>query len=345
MRSLRWVRQVVKRHKTIPVFVPHLGCPQDCLFCDQKKITGTQSMVTPERVRALIRIGASHKKPGEHLEIGFFGGSFTGIASRLQEDLLTPAQEARQMGILDGIRLSTRPDYIDEQVLDRLQAFGVTTVELGAQSMDDEVLALSRRGHTAAQTEEAARKIKERGLGLGLQMMTGLPGDTLAKTLDTAGRFKALGPACVRIYPTLVIRDTALADAYGKGSYTPLSVDEAVDRCRQLYHIFTAARIDVIRMGLLNVKKEDVLAGPYHPSFGELVLSAVCYDRLKEAMKDCTAKEIGIRVHPAYASVLCGHKRKNILRLKEAFGLKSVQLLQTDTIARGSFEIVPLTKS
>jgi len=345
MRSLRWVRQVAKKHKTIPVFVPHLGCPQDCLFCNQKKITGTQSMVTPERVRELIRIGASYKKPGEKLEIGFFGGSFTGIAEEIQEALLAPACEARQEGILDGIRLSTRPDYIDERVLDRLLAYRVTTVELGAQSMDDEVLALAKRGHTAAQTEESARKIKERGLGLGLQMMTGLPGDTIEKTLFTARCFEALAPDCVRLYPTLVIRDTALAELYQSGGYTPLDVEEAVDRCRQLYHIFAAAHIDVIRMGLLNMKKEDVLAGPYHPSFGELVLSAVCYDHLKEAMKGRAEKEIVVRVHPAYTSVLCGHKRSNLLQLEEDFGLKTIKLLQTDSIPHGSFEILPLTKS
>jgi len=332
---------MVKKHKTIPVFVPHLGCPQDCLFCDQKKITGEIKQVTAERVRELIRIGASHKKAGEKLEIGFFGGSFTGIPEKDQKALLTPAFEAKSDGLLDGIRLSTRPDYINDRILERLQAFGVTCVELGAQSMDDEVLTLARRGHTAAQTEAAAQAIKASGIDLGLQMMTGLPGDTLEKTLHTAERFLAMEPTCVRIYPTVVIRGTALAQLYEQGDYTPLTVEEAVERCRQLYHMFADRQIDIIRMGLLNMKQEDILAGPYHPSFGELVLSAACYDKLAEALQGYSGKTVQIGVHPAYVSVLCGHKRKNLLRLEQEFGFQEIKLLQTEKIERGSFAILP----
>lgn len=332
---------MIKKHKTIPVFVPHLGCPQDCLFCNQKKITGELKQVTEERVRELIRIGASHKKKGEKLEIGFFGGSFTGISAQVQEELLAPALEAKNDGLLDGIRLSTRPDYINQEVLERLLAFGVTTVELGAQSMDDAVLSRAKRGHTAEQTIKAAEMIKKSGLGLGLQMMVGLPEDTKDKSLQTARKFCALEPECVRIYPTLVIKDTALAELWQNGDYQSLSIDEAVDICREVYHMFEEKDIEVIRMGLLNMQAEDVLAGPYHPSFGELVLSAVCYDKIKAALAGYKAPVLHMQAHPSFVSVICGHRRKNILRLKEEFGFKEVKVLQAEHIKRGTFEILP----
>ena len=172
-----------------------------------------------------------------------------------------------------------------------------------------------------------------------MQMMTGLPGDTAEKTLQTALAFRELAPACVRVYPTLVICDTALAELYRQGAYKPLTVAEAVERCSQVYRIFTEAGIDVIRMGLLNMKQEDILAGPYHPSFGELVLSAVCYARLCESLADCKAKEIYLHVHPSYTSVLCGHKKSNINRLKDEFGFTTVKIMQSKAIEAGKFEI------
>jgi len=331
---------VNKKHKTIPVFVPHLGCPQDCLFCNQKKITGELQQVTAERVQELIQIAAKHKQERETLEIGFFGGSFTGISPAVQEALLKPALEAKKQGILDGIRLSTRPDYINQEVIDRLLRFGVTTVELGAQSMDDEVLKRANRGHEAVQTVEAARMIKANGLGLGLQMMIGLPGDTLKKTLQTAEAFCEMEPACVRMYPTLVIKETALAELWKANKYQPLSLDDAVDWCKQLYQIFTAKQIDVIRMGLLNMKPEDVLAGPYHPSFGELVLSAACYDELKKAVTGYPSKFLRLQMHPSYVSVLCGHRKKNIMKLKEEFGFEDIKIIHAESMRRGSFKVL-----
>lgn len=330
-----------KRHKTIPVFVPHLGCPQDCLFCNQKKITGELKQVTEERVRELIRIGASHKNKGERLEIGFFGGSFTGIPKEEQEALLQPAFEAKNEGLLDGIRLSTRPDYINDEIIERLLAFGVTTVELGAQSMDDVVLNTANRGHSAEQTIKAAEMIKKSGLGLGLQMMIGLPEDSKEKSIKTAQEFCAMQPECVRIYPTLVIKDTALAELWKNGGYQPLSLDEAVDTCKQVYHIFEKDNIEVIRMGLLNMQAEDILAGPYHPSFGELVLSAVFYDKIKAALEGYKSPVLHLQAHPSYVSVISGHRRKNILKLKEEFGFKEVKVLQAEHAKRGTFEILP----
>ncbi|MGN1059768.1 MAG: elongator complex protein 3 [Clostridia bacterium] len=334
-----WVQTVENKHKTIPIFVPHWGCPGDCLFCDQKRITGLREDMTPKRAAAIIKAGVGRRRPGEHLEIGFFGGSFTGIPAKQQEALLALAQEAVVAGLADGIRLSTRPDYINNSVLDRLLRFGVTTVELGAQSMDDDVLNASRRGHTAEQTRQAARLIHDRGLQLGLQMMIGLPQDTQAITMKTAEAFAALEPVCVRIYPTLVIRGTGLDGLYQAGAYTPLTVDEAVARCCRLYRYFTERHIDVIRMGLLQIAPEDLTAGPYHPAFGELVLSAVCYEQLSQRLQGFAGKRVRISVNPRYLSVLQGQKKQNLRRLADKFQLTEIQVIQNQRIPWGEFDV------
>jgi len=332
-----WVTTVGSKHKTIPIFVPHWGCPCDCLFCDQKKITGACEEMTPERAALIIEEGIRHKQDGDYLEIGFFGGSFTGIPAPQQEALLALAYEKRLSGQVDGIRLSTRPDYINETVLKRLLSFGVTTVELGAQSMDDMVLSINRRGHSAEQTRQAARAICEYGIGLGLQMMIGLPGDSFEKTMQTAEEFALLSPDCVRIYPTLVIRDTGLSTLYKEGRYEPLSVEEAVRQCSQLYRFYTKRNIEVIRMGLLDMNPADIVAGPFHPAFGELVLSDVCYENLREKMISVTTDKISIRVHPRFVSILCGQKRKNMERLQKEFSLKKIQILQDEAMESGTF--------
>lgn len=320
------------KHKTIPIFVPHWGCPCDCLFCDQKKITGIKEEMTPERAASIIEEGLLRKKSGDFLEIGFFGGSFTGIPAPQQEALLALAYQAKLSGKIDGIRLSTRPDYINETVLQRLLAYGVTTVELGAQSMDDEVLVVNRRGHSAEQTQKAARTIKNSGIALGLQMMIGLPGDTFEKTMKTAEEFAKLSPDCVRIYPTLVIRDTGLDALYQSGMYSPLSVEEAVRQCSYLYRFYTERNIEVIRMGLLDMNPEDIVAGPFHPAFGELVLSEVCYQYLCDEMTSVTSNQISIHVHPRFVSILCGQKRRNMFRLQQNYDLKKIDIIQDETI-------------
>ena len=326
------------RNKTIPIFVPHWGCPQDCLFCDQKKITGQKEEMTPERAASIIQNGIAHKKEGDRLEIGFFGGSFTGIPRPQQEALLSVAQQAVVGGQIDGIRLSTRPDYINDTVLERLLHYGVTTVELGAQSTDDEVLALSRRGHTAEQTCEAAAKIRACGLHLGLQMMTGLPGDSTEKTIRTAEDFIAMQAECARIYPTLVIRGTALCELYESGEYEPLSLAEAVNRCSLVYRLFEKAGVDVIRMGLLQMNREDVAAGPVHPAFGELVQSRACLMQLLEDLRGFNGKELTLFVHPQYMSVLCGQKRSNIKKLSEILHTDIIRIIQSEAVPRGTVQ-------
>lgn len=325
----------VTRNKTIPIFVPHWGCPQNCLFCDQKKITGQKEEMTPARAAALIREGVAHKRQGDRLEVGFFGGSFTGIPAEQQEALLAVAYRALSAGEIDGIRLSTRPDYINAPILARLQRYGVTTVELGAQSTDDEILRLSRRGHTAAQIWQAAEQIRAADMQLGLQMMIGLPGDTAEKTEQTARDFIAMQAACVRIYPTLVIRGTALCDWYESGRYTPLSTEEAVERSSLVYRLFTDAGVTVLRIGLLQPEPTSLVAGPYHQAFGELVLSRTCLHRLAEDLVGFKGESLTLWVHPRYVSVLCGQKRCNIERLRQLVHTDKIRIIQSETVPYG----------
>jgi hypothetical protein len=306
------------KHYTIPIFVPELACPNQCIFCNQRSISGCQQQPEPDEVHEIIQ---RHLKTipdvNAHVEIGFFGGSFTGIETALQEkylavanEYITPAwstlvgysrlgdkkiffqfihnkhqksaevksqcsDETKIARHIQGIRLSTRPDYIDIKVLKRLKCYGVTTIELGAQSLDDEVLLLSGRGHTVADVERAASMILDSGFALGLQMMTGLPGDTPEKSQQTARRIVELGATCTRIYPTLVIRGTELEQRWRKGDYQPQSLREAVELCADLLDIFSLGGVKVIRVGLHPsegiLDGSELLAGPFHPSFRELV--------------------------------------------------------------------------
>ncbi len=328
------------KHKNIPIFVPHWGCPQDCLFCNQKVITGQKEEMTGERAAEIIAAGLQNKKPGDVVEIGFFGGSFTGIPAKTQEALLEPAYKALLAGEVDGIRLSTRPDYISDSVLLRLKRFGVTTIELGAQSMHDDVLMQCNRGHSAEQTVQAAKKIKEAGFSLGLQMMLGLPGDSFEKAVETAEQFIALMPDCVRIYPTLVLCGTKLQAEYDSGRYVPMTLEAAVEQCAVLYEMFQKHNIDVIRMGLLDMEPEAICAGPYHPAFGELVMSQVCYKQLAEGAAPLAGKRVLIKTHPRFVSTLVGQKRKNISKLKAEFDIKKIDIDQDCTIGRNEFIIL-----
>ncbi len=326
------------KHKTIPIFVSHMGCPNDCAFCNQRTITGKSSAVTPEMAEKIICDALATIPKGSEVEIGFFGGSFTGIDRTLQEELLSVANEFIACGSVQAIRLSTRPDYIDEEICSMLKTYGVTTVELGAQSMEDCVLEKSMRGHTQEDTVRAANMIRASGINLGLQMMTGLPGDTNEKSLATAKKIIDLKPSCVRIYPTLVLKGTRLEKWYLAGEYVPQTLDEAVSLCAQLKTLFEAENIPVIRMGLVasdNISPEkDVVAGPFHPAFGELVQSEIYFEKLKNAVtQDCS-----IVVHPSSLSSFCGNKKRNIERLKK-LGF-SVSFVQDTNIAPKAFEII-----
>ena len=266
------------RRRIIPIFIPHLGCPNQCVFCNQKCISGTYSPVTAGTVKNALQAGFARIPEHEGTEIAFYGGSFTAIPVQTQEELLNAALPFLSFHRDNSIRISTRPDRIDRETLSRLRSCGVKTVELGAQSMCDDVLRSSERGHAAADTDAAANMVKKAGFDLILQMMTGLPGDTGEKSMHTARQIAQLKPDGVRVYPTVVVRGAPLYDLWLRGAYRAHSVEEAVETCAEVVPVFDCAGIPVIRIGL-NPSDElsggEAVAGAYHPAFGELVRSRI----------------------------------------------------------------------
>lgn len=265
---------------TIPIFVPELACPNRCVFCNQHTISGCHSQPDSSEVTSVIesRLATIYDNAQRydelHVEIGFFGGNFTGIDEYLQRDYLSIAYAYLEAGRVHGIRLSTRPDYITIDSIRLLQEYGVTTIELGAQSLDEAVLTLSGRGHTANDIERASNLILKNGFELGLQMMTGLPGDTPDKAIETAHKIVALGAGCTRIYPTMVIRGTELEKLWRAGNYHPQSLEDAIDLTARLMEVFEQSNVNVIRVGLHPsedlIQGGELLAGPFHVSFRQL---------------------------------------------------------------------------
>lgn len=326
------------KYYNIPIFVPHEGCPYNCIFCNQKRITGADTSVTSADI---VRIIEEHlntlPKTDRYVEAAFFGGSFTGISAEKQEEFLSAAYKYVSSGKIDGIRMSTRPDYIDGEIIARLKKYGVTTVELGVQSMDSEVLRLSARGHTADDVEKAARLIKDAGIRLGLQMMTGLPGDTPEKSIETARRIIALKPDCVRIYPTLVVRDTPLEAMYKNGTYTPQTLDEALQLCKRLLLMFNEAKINVIRVALVTTDeisdKGSVVAGPFHSAFRELCEGEIYFDMMCGMLEKGEAS--GFYANPREISKVIGNGRRNIKRIKEKYNI-DIKIKPLGGIEKGS---------
>ncbi len=258
-------------HSNISLFVTHLGCPNCCSFCNQHHIAGKYNLPDAAEVDAAVYAAKNSKNyNGKTTEIAFFGGSFTAIDREYMISLLSAASRHIKDGSVYGIRISTRPDAINDEILKILKNYGVTTIELGAQSMDDNVLIKNRRGHTAQQVEDASKLIKSYGFSLGLQMMTGLYGSSDKLDILTAERIIKLKPDCVRIYPTVTLRDTHLETLYKKGEYIPSSLQEAVKLCVKLSDMFENANIPVIRLGLHTIDNDAYVAGPWHPAFSEL---------------------------------------------------------------------------
>ncbi len=314
--------------RIVPVFVPHLGCPNRCVFCDQKRISGSAVSAGGDEVtRALERARALGISGAE---LAFYGGSFTAVPKERQQELLAAAEPWLREGLIRSIRLSTRPDAIEKDHLLWLRERGVSTVELGSQSMDDEVLALCGRGHTAADTERAAALVKEAGLTLVLQMMTGLPGASPDSDRATARRLIRLQPEAVRIYPTVVLRGTELERLWCAGEYREHTVADAVTLCADILTLFQAAGIPVIRLGL-NPSEElsagEAVAGAYHPALGELVLSELWRRRAMELLRDVPpGAEVCLGVHRSRLSVMIGQRRENIRRIAADKGLKSLRV-------------------
>lgn len=325
------------RESIIPVFVPHLGCPNDCVFCNQRRISGSIAPATAEDVVSAIENALRLTPPGTRRQLAFYGGSFTAIPVAEQESLLGAAAPYLERGDIASLRLSTRPDAIDGAVLRRLRSYGVETIELGAQSMSERVLALSGRGHTAADVEDAARAVKGAGFRLILQMMTGLPGADDESDVESARRIAALGPDGVRIYPTVIVRDTALCDLWRAGRYKEHTVEDAVRVCARILPVFEQAGIPVIRLGLNpteDLSGGDAVGGAYHPALGELVKSRIMRDRAEKILSGAKRGEQAVlRVNPRLMSQLVGQHGANRAYLIERFGLSGLRIVRDPDVS------------
>ncbi|MBO5478273.1 MAG: radical SAM protein [Clostridia bacterium] len=340
------------RQYIIPIFVPHLGCPNDCIFCNQKAISGQLKKVTKEDVKKTVEeYLKSFKDEDGRKEIAFFGGSFTGIDVNIQNELLEAAYEYIAQGKIDSIRISTRPDYIDKETLKRLKKYKVKTIELGVQSTNDYILKRSGRGHTFEDVKKASRLIRFYGFKLGHQIMVGLPESTRLDELNTAKDLIKLKPKMVRIYPVLVIKNTKLEEEYNNGSYEPITVGQAVERCKELVYLFNKSKVEVIRIGLQNTDiiseptniGSDVVAGPFHPAFGQLVEDSIWYDSIVDKIKkfNVKVKEVEVKVNPQDVNSVIGHKKENIKKLKDLYEVDIV-VKQDENIKPGKSEITIL---
>ena len=331
------------KRRIIPIFVPHLGCPHACVFCNQKRISGALSPATPEDVKRQITEGLGKTEKGTEIEAAFYGGSFTAIPPGEQISLLGAALPFLRSGALTALRLSTRPDCIDEETLARLKKYGVETIELGVQSMKKEVLEASERGHTPEDAERAAGLIKDAGFKLILQMMTGLPGDTPEFSVYTAKKLAELKPDGVRIYPTVIIKDTPLYDMWRAGTYREHTVDEAADLCAELLDIFDSAGIPVIRLGLNPTEELSggaAAGGAYHPAFGEIVASKRYLKKAEAAIEKAGAREeMTLMVAKGQISAATGQKKANIEALCGKFGIKRLKIREGD-VQKGEIAVL-----
>lgn len=325
----------MKKHAIIPIFIAHRGCPNQCVFCNQRAITHRTGDITVDGARTIIEewLQTLDAKNTE-IEISFFGGSFTGIPMEDQSAFLSLAKEYKDSGKVKKIHCSTRPDYINREILDNLKAFGMDTIELGVQSFDEDVLHLSKRGHSAEAVFEASRLIKEYGFELGIQLMIGLPGDTKEKCMESVKKTIEIAPSIARLYPTVVLPDTELFDMKSRGEYSSIPEDEMIDIVKDMYMALTGAGINVIRIGL---KSNDLIQGDtYHPAFGQLVKSRiVCdeIDKLIQAEKEQSAEEkkkITILVPKSKINEAFGHKGENLKYFANKYPSIDLKIVSAD---------------
>lgn len=314
------------KKRIIPIFVPHRGCPHDCIFCNQKKITGVSTEVTSEEARNIIEEYLPTIQKDADVEIAFFGGSFTAIDEKTQNELLSVAKEYVDKGLVSDIRMSTRPDCISLDILNRLKEYKSTIIELGVQSLDAKVLHDSARGHDIESVIKSAHLIKESGINLGLQMMVGLPSDTEEKCIETAKKFIELDPFCVRIYPTLVVRDTGLETLLNKGEYKPFTLEQCISIVKKLLVLFYVNNINVIRVGLQATEDiqlgKGIVDGPYHPAFRELVEGEMIKDYLHYlVIQNKTVSNIEVKTNNKNISKVVGNKKSNKLFFKNELNI------------------------
>ena len=310
----------------IPYFVPHIGCPVGCVFCNQNEITGVESDLEP--LNTVVDRYLSYFSERGETELAFYGGSFTAINEKLRLKLLSEGKDLIDKGLISSIRISTRPDCIDNNILNELKYHGVKVIELGVQSLDADVLKLSNRGHNVECVYEACDLIKSHGFILGLQQMLALPGDTLEKSIYTAREFVKLSPEIVRIYPTLVVKNTKLEQMYLDKTYIPLTLNEGVSWAKEVLKIYNESGINVIRVGLQPTDNinygGDLIAGPFHPAFRQLVEESIMLDyfinvgRLDEDTIEICANGKNI-------SYIVGLKGKNKDKLKEILAVKNIK--------------------
>ena len=309
------------KHSNISIFVPHIGCPHRCSFCDQNTISGAQHLPDGEEVRTICEKALREARSPADTEIAFFGGSFTAIPRDYMLELLSAASEFVGEGRFRGIRCSTRPDCISHEILELLKSYGVTAIELGAQSMDDEVLRANERGHSAQDVRDAAALIKEHGIELGLQMMTGLWLSTPEKDMKTAEEIIALRPETVRIYPVVVLENTVLAELYKSGEYRMTPFEDMTQLCADMMLRFTEAGIRVIKCGLhaSEFVERDMVAGYYHPAYREicesLIYRRVIGEQLRE--KGITSGSVTVAVNDRCISKAAGQNRSNTVYFGE----------------------------
>ena len=339
----------MKKEYIIPIFVPHLGCPNNCTFCNQKRISGQTKQVTAKDVKETIEYYLKNFKDNhKYVEVAFFGGSFTAIEKEKQIELLEAVQEYIKNKKVNNIRISTRPDCIDKEILKRMKKYHVKTIELGVQSTNNYILTRCKRGHTGEDVKKASKLIRRFGFILGHQMMVGLPESTKQDEINTAKELIKLRPKIVRIYPVLVIKDTELADEYKKGEYIPLTVGQAVERCKEIVDLFNRRKINIIRIGLQNTEeisdpnteKSSVIAGPYHPAFRQLVEDSMWYDAIVNKIKKINdkVKKVKIIANDINVNNIIGHGKENMLKLKEIYNVDIV-IEKNDKIKPGRFKI------
>lgn len=326
------------RPLVVPFFISHLGCPERCVFCNQEKIAGARGRL-PSPAELLERI-ASYRAgaPGRDAEVAFFGGSFSALPFEDQQALLGPVQPLLASGEVSSLRISTRPDAIDAANVAFLKEMGVRTVELGVQSMNDEILRLSRRGHTVSDCERAVALLKQARLEVGVQLMPGLPGDSEDASLSSLEKVLALAPSFLRIYPTLVVDGTELAERFRAGSYRPLSLERAVSLCKRMLVAARRAGVPVIRLGLQASEELEspgtILAGPYHPAFGQLVQSEICFDALGPLLSGIPeGSEATLLAPVGRTSDLVGQGRRNLKRIEEHLGIRIARVRENAALA------------
>ncbi|MDD2447790.1 MAG: radical SAM protein [Tissierellia bacterium] len=328
----------MNRHYIIPIFVPHFGCPHDCIFCNQKKITNLSTNVTQNDIEIIIEKYLGYFKTEGFIEVAFYGGSFTAIDIETQRSLLEIPFQYKKKGIINEIRLSTRPDAINETILENLKKYSVDTIELGVQSLDIDVLQASERGHDTSSVYYASQLIKDNKFKLGLQMMIGLPHDNLEKSLHTCNEFIKLKPDCVRIYPTLVIRDTYLEKMYYDGIYKPLDLNEAIEQTSIYLMLFYINGINVIRAGLQptdNIQLgKDVVAGPFHAAFRQLadanIFKILIDYYFKDKIIEFNGLDLIIKANSCMISTISGQKSSNKIYLIDKYKFSNIKIYESN---------------